>query len=286
MSLQATIKASAPVTVEPSLAARLSAFMRFAMWTAAAVCLFAAIWYVIRFRPYDSGRDIGYALGLTGGTMTLGLLLYPMRKRLRIMQDWGALKYWFRFHMIGGIAGPLLVMFHSTFQIGSPNAAVALVCMLLVVGSGLVGRFLYRQIHRGLYGSQLTLKELQQDLEKNLDALEPQLQWSPEIRAGLRGFMAYAAAPASGWTTSAKRFCLIGGKRRATLRCIAAAFDTAGANGPRLLPVVDSTLRAAQQAAQLSAYERLFSLWHIVHIPFLCMLAITAVIHVVAVHVY
>jgi hypothetical protein len=45
-------------------------------------------------------------------------------------------------------------------------------------------------------------------------------------------------------------------------------------------------LREAQRAAQFSTYERLFSIWHAVHIPFIGMLALTAVVHVVVVHFY
>jgi hypothetical protein len=45
-------------------------------------------------------------------------------------------------------------------------------------------------------------------------------------------------------------------------------------------------LTAAQRAAQFRTYDRLFSLWHAVHIPFVYMLAASAVIHVVAVHMY
>ena len=53
-----------------------------------------------------------------------------------------------------------------------------------------------------------------------------------------------------------------------------------------LIRHVSATLRAAQRYAQFSMYERLFSLWHVVHIPFLCMLVLTALVHVVAVHAY
>jgi hypothetical protein len=52
--------------------------------------------------------------------------------------------------MIMGIGGPLLILMHSTFQVGSLNAAVALYSMLLVAGSGVVGRFIYVRVHRGL----------------------------------------------------------------------------------------------------------------------------------------
>jgi hypothetical protein len=40
------------------------------------------------------------------------------------------------------------------------------------------------------------------------------------------------------------------------------------------------------RVAQFSAYERLFALWHVVHVPFIYMLVISSVVHVIAVHAY
>jgi hypothetical protein len=53
-----------------------------------------------------------------------------------------------------------------------------------------------------------------------------------------------------------------------------------------LLRTIDQTLQEVQRTAQFSTYERLFSIWHAVHIPFLGMLVLTAVVHVVVVHFY
>jgi hypothetical protein len=246
---------------------------------------------------FVSGKGLGYALGLIGGSMMLGLLLYPMRKRVRFMHEWGALKHWFRFHMAGGILGPLLVVFHSTFHVGSFNAAVALSCMLLVVASGVVGRVLYRKIHHGLYGSHATLKELEQALAQKLEALEPVLRKMPQVKQEMERFAALVSHHPKSRLARTAHFLSLGTKRvlaARSLRRMLAAY--AAGEGDRqqasadnlnaLLQTIDSTLQAAQRRAQFSTYERLFSLWHVIHIPFLCMLVITAIIHVVAVHAY
>jgi hypothetical protein len=266
------------------------------------IVLIAAIiagigWIAKRNALYTSGSSLGYSLGLIGGLMMLLLLLYPLRKRVRFMQGWGPLKYWFWLHMFGGILGPLLVLFHSTFRVGSLNAGVALACMLLVVASGLVGRFLYRKIHHGLYGSHATLRELQQALEKELNSLEPQLSRIPSVKHEIDHFTALVSRKPAGWRGRAAHFLSLGWKRFLVARRVrrAIAFPVTHHTGNAaalhadfadLLKTVDAVLRAAQRTAQFSTYERLFSLWHVVHIPFLGMLVITAVIHVVAVHVY
>ena len=40
------------------------------------------------------------------------------------------------------------------------------------------------------------------------------------------------------------------------------------------------------RVAQFSTYERVFALWHLLHLPFVYLLLITALFHVFAVHAY
>jgi hypothetical protein len=50
--------------------------------------------------------------------------------------------------------------------------------------------------------------------------------------------------------------------------------------------LVNLYLNAVTRVAQFTAYERLFSLWHVAHIPFVYSLIISSLVHVYAVHVY
>ena len=45
-------------------------------------------------------------------------------------------------------------------------------------------------------------------------------------------------------------------------------------------------LRRVRRVAELRSYERLFSVWHVFHLPFFYMLVVAALIHVLAVHMY
>ena len=256
----------------------------------------AAGWGLMHGKSYSPGSAAGYALGVTGGSLMLMLLLYPLRKRLRFMHNWGPLKHWFKLHMVGGILGPVLVLLHSGFHVGSLNAAVALSCMLLVVTSGIVGRFLYRKIHHGLYGSQATLKQLHGALQNELKSLDQQLREMPLIKSEIDRFAALAAQAPATLLQRAAQFLALGPMRRGVRRrvrrelaTLSAGSGTAASSPEKLAALrnaVDAVLRAAQRSAQFNTNERLFSLWHVVHIPFLFMMVITAIIHVVAVHVY
>ena len=264
---------------------------------AALSLLFCTGWFAWRGGWLSPGSGFGYALGVIGGSMMLVLLLYPVRKRVRWMHSWGPLKYWFKFHMLAGVLGPVLVLFHSNFRVGSLNAGVALSSMILVVTSGLVGRFFYRRIHHGLYGSQATLKELQQSLRRQVELLEPMLQSMHAVKQEVDAFIALASHEPQGWCSRTVHFLTAGWKRiQAQRRVQASVFAHINNDSSRSIPsqtnvkdfqrTIDTTFRAVQRNIQFSSYERLFSLWHVVHIPFLCMLVITAVVHVVAVHIY
>ena len=45
-------------------------------------------------------------------------------------------------------------------------------------------------------------------------------------------------------------------------------------------------LRSVVRVSQFSAYERVFALWHVLHVPFVYLLLVTVVFHVFAVHAY
>ena len=50
--------------------------------------------------------------------------------------------------------------------------------------------------------------------------------------------------------------------------------------------LVGDELMTIQRIAQFSAWERLFSWWHVAHVPFVYLMLLSAVAHVVAVHAY
>jgi hypothetical protein len=261
------------------------------------VFLVLLAWIVRHDALYTPASNFGYWLGVVGGSLMLVLLIYPLRKRFRALAVLGPLKHWFRFHLVAGIAGPVIVLFHSTFHIGSFNAAIALSSMLLVVASGLVGRFLYRKIHHGLFGSRATLAELQRTLEQQLASLQASISGLLAVEREIGRFTALITLQPQGRWQQGLHFVSLGLKRTLASRRVRkaiAGYDTQFGGGDAathahlltLARTIEDTLKAVQRTAQFSTYEKLFSLWHAVHLPFLCMLVVTAIVHVVAVHAY
>jgi len=132
---------------------------------------------------------------------------------------------------------------------------------------------------------------------KELEALDTLLRRMPLVKAELDAFAALVSHQPEGWWRRVGHFPVAGWRRsgggaprpardHALCRPRHRRREASHAGLTALLRTIDATLQAAQRAAQFTTYERLFSLWHVIHIPFMCMLVITAVVHVVAVHVY
>lgn len=244
---------------------------------------------------YTPRTNVGFYLGVTGALMMLAMLLYPLRKHARFMQNWGALKHWFRIHMIMGIVGPTLVLFHSTFHIRSTNAAVALFSMLGVVASGIIGRFVYTKIHYGLYGRRATLEKIRGEFAGQSSDTKSRLYFAPRVEQWLQSFEHDTMQPDRSFTSHLLSPLTIGLRRIVlTIRC---AFELrrtmkierhqefhGGASEATRL--VSSYLRECERVAQFSTYERLFSLWHVLHIPLIYILAASTIFHVVAAYMY
>ncbi|MFZ2308895.1 MAG: hypothetical protein WAW73_01160 [Rhodoferax sp.] len=259
------------------------------------------VWQISRQGYFEAGDDVGYWLGVVGGVMMLLLFTYPLRKHFRFAHGWGRVKWWFLVHMLLGVGGPMLILLHSTFHVGSLNAAVALYSMLIVALSGVVGRFIYARVHRGLRGEEVSLKELQAYVVPEQEDVRSRLAFAPTVEARLRDFEQTELKARPGWLTYFRQVFLLPVKQLLVYRqCVAelqqpirklAAHSQWSADDlvrreRQARKLVRRYLTAVVKVAHFTAYEKLFSLWHVAHIPFVYLLVISAVVHVIAVHAY
>jgi hypothetical protein len=252
-----------------------------------------------RYITPDTG--LGYILGIIGGSMMVLLLLYSARKRIRWLRFMGPLSKWFEVHMALGVIGPILILFHSNFQLGATNSNVALFCMLTVAASGLVGRYFYSHIHYGLYGRKMNLEELQQNAER-LRALQGAIAFLPELvnRLEKQEAKLLASGPRLPLLGLAKPMMVAVNAflaRWRLRRYVSKALRMAARTSPIVAEqrrglkraagsYIRKRLTATRRVAEFEAYERLFSLWHVLHMPIMFIMFVAAIVHIVAVHVY
>jgi hypothetical protein len=276
------------------------------VWTAVVATLLYWGMHAHLERYITPKRGFGYWLGIIGGSMMVLLLIYSARKRASWLRWIGSIPAWFQIHMVLGVVGPILILFHSNFRLGASNSNVALICMLLVAGSGVVGRYIYTRLHARMDGHQDTLEQLKAvgerlrgqtnsiafvpGLVETIERVEKRFMESPEgavtpllyaLTGGARSFIA--------------RWLIRRQIKRAVGRAIESRATTGGAAviarhaaqiGTAASRYAERRLEAGRRAAEYQTYARLFSYWHVLHIPLFYMMLIAAIVHIVAVNLY
>ena len=272
-------------------------------WTGATavLCVIAIVagWQIRDEYLINAERGIGYALGIIGGSFMLALLIYPIRKRYPTAPAFVlSTPTWFRLHMLLGLIGPILILYHSNFGLGSTNANIALFSMLLMVTSGLVGRFIYSKIHMGLYGSKAHLASLIQDQDQLSQALldlslaikSPELGSSiKEHLDRVKTMLVKQKVSNNPLVVAARNTKLTRANRGLTKQIKQLKLDQKGEIKTSLELVqnyISEFFYTSRKINGLAFYDRLFSIWHMLHLPIFFMLIVAGFVHVYAVHTY
>ncbi len=258
-------------------------------------------WRISQLALFEPGDDTGYWVGVTGAVMMLVLLSYPLRKYVRFARNWGSIKGWFWLHIALGVLGPLMILLHSNFRTGSLNAAVALYSMLIVAGSGVVGRFIFQRINRGLQGEQTDLQTLMRNAGMDKEDARSRLAFAPRVEQRLKAFEQREQESPEGWATNFRAVFWLPLRQYLVYRqCVAElelllpqmaasqhwSKQDLQRRRSRARKTVDAYLNSVVRVSQFSAYSFLFSLWHVAHIPFVYVLIATTLVHIYAVHAY
>jgi hypothetical protein len=119
-------------------------------YSLAAIAAITAL-YVLAYRqagtfPVASSL-VGHGIGIVGFIlMLMTATLYTVRKRMTDAR-WGSMAAWLRFHMVTGLVGPYMVFLHTSMRFWG-LAGVAMLLTVVVVTSGLIGRYLYTAVPR------------------------------------------------------------------------------------------------------------------------------------------
>jgi hypothetical protein len=271
------------------------------VWTVATCAVIFWGYHAHLERYITPQRGFGYALGITGGSMMLLLLLYSARKRLRWLRWMGSIAGWFDVHMALGVIGPVLVLFHSNFKLGATNSNVALFSMLTVAGSGVVGRYIYTRLHANLEGHAYSLEQLKA-AGVRMASQSSSVEFLPGLLQTLEIIeKRWIEAPRNPvWRlphllTGALRTAIARWRMRVAIRRAVEQAQRSGsaliaAHSQRLAQVVELYARrrldAGRRITEYQLYSKLFSLWHVLHIPLFFMLLIAGIVHVVAINIY
>jgi hypothetical protein len=180
------------------------------------------------------------------------------------------------------------ILFHSGFQLGSLNSNVALFCMLVVASSGLIGRYFYTKIHHGLYGQKATLEQLTRHAALLGESLQSVIGHYPGAAERIAAFEHQSRQHPSGFGGALLALMSLGVRTWILYLSLWSRVPRSLEARKRraILRHVGARLENIRKIAEFHFYERLFSVWHVLHFPLFLMLVVSGIVHVIAVHAY
>ena len=226
---------------------------------------------------------LGHGLGIIGTLMMIvGVGVYMIRKRYRKFFNIGYLKHWLEFHIFLCSVGPVLVLYHTAFKFGG-IVSVSFWSMVLVVLSGVVGRFIYLQIPRTIQGHEISINDLNSIKEKLAIKVRSVMS---EDSSTLLEFERVSSADRY------KSFRLITAVGffvrdffdiKRVMKLLKMRIKLLGIGKlerDELLKAAKSEIIIARRIALLRTSQKLFHWWHIFHLPFAIAMFVIMVIHV------
>ncbi|MBK7189112.1 MAG: hypothetical protein IPH86_10635 [bacterium] len=228
------------------------------------------------FRDFRAAGRVGHGVGILGSFMIVLLLLYSLRKRMRVLQRAGQLPIWLRYHIFLGVAGPILITLHTAFKVGG-LVSVSYWSMVAVALSGFFGRYLYQQIPRNVLGETLDVAEIEARNEALLVELSMNHNMDDRAAAVLEDLalrkLEHRAAPMALLMLPFLNGMLVRQLQRWSLRHV---------DGDRAVAV-----RLAKEWVLQTRRLRLFHLirdlfhyWHVFHKPFAFIMIFVMIVHV------
>ncbi len=226
----------------------------------------------------------GHGLGIVGFLlMLLTETLYSLRKRSRSAR-WGQMTTWLQFHIFTGLVGPYMVLLHASWQFKGLAGVVMLLTVVIVI-SGVIGRYIYTAVPRTADGIEIESSQLEAELEAVEAQLRAWLAQQPEnARAWAQRLATEGSAAAGnsvgmlfgrGFTENTRRLQLWWEKQRMprAVRSQATQFDR--------LVIRRRVLQ--RQLGSLAVARRTLGVWHTIHVPIGMALFTAAFAHVAAV---
>lgn len=222
----------------------------------------------------------GHSLGILGFLLMLMTeTLYSLRKRSRSAR-WGRMADWLQFHIFTGLVGPYMVLLHTSWKFNGLAGVVTLL-MILVVGSGFVGRYIYTAVPRTADGIEIEASELESQIAAAEAELQRWLAARPQVSPTLT--QSLASLP----DVSRNDLLLILGRTflgwgyrlqwwREKRRMDAAT----RAQAKELERLLNRRRILRRQVNSLALARRMLAVWHTVHIPLGMVLFAAAFIHI------
>jgi len=236
--------------------------------------------YKISLKP---NRGIWHPIAWTGSAFFCLMMLYSVRKHFKFMYGLGSLRHWLNVHMWLGIVATVFVTTHTTYKVGG-LVSISFWSMILVASSGVLGRYIYLQIPRGISGNELKQDEVEEIMAEITDELEKFVGSDPKILT----YSKLIAGPANASETGVLKaiFTMIANdytnfqKMSFIKKQMKKNSDIPPATRKRLMKLIREQGGLVRSNNFLTVSHRLLHYWHVFHKPFAVIMFIIMFLHI------
>jgi hypothetical protein len=229
---------------------------------------------------------VGHSLGYVGTLMiAAGVAGYMVRKRVLAFRRLGRLSAWLRWHIFLCTLGPFLVLLHTAFKVGG-IVSIAFWAMVLVVASGVLGRYVYTRLPRRLDGGVQSLEAVRARQEALKTAIAARTGLPPEKLASLFPRRGRASERAIGALRIALSHDLSARRRAREARRVLARHGVSKAAAAPVLALLRQESTTELQLRLLLPFQRLFRHWHTFHLPLAIVMLLIVIVHVAVAWVF
>ena len=226
----------------------------------------------------------GHGFGIIGTLMMIfGVAIYMIRKRTPKILGFGYLKHWLEFHIFLCTVGPILVLYHTAFKFGG-IVSVSFWSMVLVVLSGVVGRFIYIQIPRTIQGKEIDINDLASMREELIEKMKLEMLFDVRLIKKLDEL----ASPERYKSLGTLGTILIYFKDFFRIRSFQSKLKknlaVAGFSKIRRKEIknkAQAEIILSRRLGMLRTMQNLFRYWHVAHLPFAIAMFVIMIIHVI-----
>lgn len=240
-------------------------------------------------RPYSDlhqqwkpGGIMGHGLGVIGSLMILIMLGYSLRKRIRVMRNWGQLSSWLNYHIFLGIFGPILIIFHTSFKFHG-LVSISFWSMIAVALSGFAGRYIYVQIPRKRDGMELSLNEIEATNQDMITTLQEDYGLTNQDIISLEESINPAGKMPGLWfflIFYPYYFIIVRLRLKTQLKKFRQHHSLSSDQRKGLYQLMRQKVVLSRRINLLDQSQRIFHLWHIVHRPFAYVMIFIMFLHV------
>jgi len=254
-------------------------------WAFAAVLIITLVYLgvVVWADAIPSASDLfGHGLGIVGFLLMLATeTLYSIRKRSKRAR-WGRMSTWLNIHIFTGIVGPFMVLLHTSWKFQG-LAGLTLLLTALMVLSGFIGRYIYTAVPRSVEGLELENEWLKEAISKSHDELNLWCKTHPKEAREMALRLGIAREDETPNIDMLINRFKPGWIQRVRWRLALRRLDpTDRLLLGQLQELLSAQARLSQQVLSLATTRRMFSLWHMIHIPLGLILFTAALIHIIA----